>query len=47
MICPEIINGKKCGMMMEEFTIPKIKVWFLVLRRAKIRRECSGCGYEQ
>lgn len=32
---------------MDEFHIQAIKIWFVTLRRAKIRRECSICGFEQ
>lgn len=41
MNCP---NDK---MLMDEIRIPQIKIWFLVLRRANIKRECSMCGYKQ
>lgn len=33
------------GMTLDEYLIEPIKIWFLTLRRAKIRKDCPRCGY--
>ena len=41
------MNCPEDGMMLEEYELPEIKWWFIILRKRKIRRECDVCAFEQ